>query len=127
MASRDRIDQARLEGMQYALDTIRRDGIEAMKKDLAFRSRTRITIPITQKDLTDATQKIKMQTLDTVLCLAMLTLHDEFGIGQKRGLRFLSRFEEKTECLAEDYASWADYIQIVKDEMGIDLSIRWNR
>ena len=54
------------------------------------------------------------------------TLHDEFGFGEKRIQRAIDRFNFKAECLADDYCSWDDYIQTIKDELGIICDIRKN-
>ena len=34
--------------------------------------------------------------------------------------------EEQAECLGEDYCTWEDQIDILRQECGLDLSIRKN-
>ena len=53
-------------------------------------------------------------------------LHDEFGFGGRRCQRFIKRFNTKAECLVDDMASWDDYIQMIRKELGIEIVIRRN-
>ena len=32
----------------------------------------------------------------------------------------------KAECIGEDYCTWEDYIQVIKEELNFDLGIRKN-
>ena len=95
----------REDGLLMALDIVKKGGIEALEK---------------------ATVKIKEQLLDTVTILAVATLHDEYGFGAKRCERFIERFNLKAECLVDDMASWDDYIRTIREELGIELTIRKN-
>ena len=109
-----------------ALDIVKKDGIEALEKEVQFRNVTGIHMPLAKKDLDKATVKIKEQLLDTVTVLSVATLHDEFGFGGKRCQRFIKRFNTKAECLVDDMVSWDDYIQMIREELGIELVIRRN-
>ena len=79
-----------------------------------------------KKEVEHGSQKIKEMTCDTIMCLSVLTLHDEFGFGKKRCEQFMERFNLKTDCLMDDMCKWKDIIDTVKEEMGIDLTIRRN-
>ena len=116
----------REDGLMMALDIVKKDGIEALEKEVQFRNVTGIHMPLAKKDLDKATVKIKEQLLDTVTVLSVATLHDEFGFGGKRCQRFIKRFNTKAECLVDDMASWDDYIQMIREELGIELVIRRN-
>lgn len=116
----------REDGLLMALDIVKKDGVEALEKEVQFRNVTGIRMPLAKKDLDKATIKIKEQLLDTVTVLAVATLHDEFGFGGKRCQRFIKRFNAKAECLVDDMASWDDYIQMIRKELGIEMVIRRN-
>ena len=68
----------REDGLLMALDIVKKDGVEALEKEVQFRNVTGIRMPLAKKDLDKATIKIKEQLLDTVTVLAVATLHDEF-------------------------------------------------
>lgn len=116
----------REDGLMMALDIVKKDGIEALEKEIQFRNVTGIHMPLAKKDLDKATVKIKEQLLDTVTVLSVATLHDEFGFGGKRCQKFIKRFNTKAECLVDDMVSWDDYIQMIREELGIELVIRRN-
>ncbi len=116
----------REDGLLMALDIVKKDGVEALEKEIQFRNVTGIRMPLAKKDLDKATIKIKEQLLDTVTVLAVATLHDEFEFGGKRCQRFIKRFNTKAECLVDDMASWDDYIQMIREELGIEMVVRRN-
>lgn len=116
----------REDGLLMALDIVKKGGIEELEKEIRFRNVTGIRTPLAKKDLDKATLKIKQQLLDTVTVLSVATLHDEYGFGAKRCERFIARFNLKAECLVDDMASWDDYIQAIREELGLQLVIRRN-
>ena len=73
-----------------------------------------------------ATNKIKAMPCDTILALSVLTIRDELDFGKQRCERYIKRFNQKTECLLDDMLKWKDVLDTVREEMGIDLSIRQN-
>ena len=105
---------ARREGMSYALRYAKDNGIEALEKELKRRQAYNIPIRISNKELQAFTDNAKNMMLDTVLILASVTLHDEFGFGRERLERFMRRFNFKAECIGEDYTDWQDQISILK-------------
>lgn len=119
-------EKARREGMSYALKIAKEKGIEELEKDLKMRKVVDLPIPVSKKALEECINNIKNNTVDTFVILMISTLHDEFGFGEKRIQRAIDRFNFKAECLADDYCSWDDYIQTIKDELGIICDIRKN-
>ncbi|MEA4972936.1 MAG: hypothetical protein VB119_07105 [Candidatus Metalachnospira sp.] len=115
---------ARREGMAYALKIAQEKGVDGLIEELKFRNVTQIPVAISRGACDLCITKIKENTIDTVLVLMAATLHDEFGFGEKRVQQAINRFEEKAECLTENYCTWEDHIRMIKDEMGIELRIR---
>ena len=119
-------NRGRNDGLAMALRIIESDGIEGLRKEIKFRGVTGIHTALAKKELDQASKQIKEMTLDTMIVLAVATLHDEFDFGQKRCQRFMDRLELKAGCLIDDLATWTDYIKAIKDEIGLELSIREN-
>lgn len=119
-------DRGRNDGLAMALRIAEEDGIEGLRKEIKFRGVTGIHTTLAKKELDQASKQIKEMTLDTMIVLAVATLHDEFDFGQKRCQRFMDRLELKAGCLIDDLATWTDYIKAIKDEIGLELSIREN-
>ena len=119
-------EQARLQGMSYALKIAKEKGIDGLENDLKMRNIVGLPIPVSRKALDECIVNIKNNVVDTFIVLLAATLHDEFGFGEKRVQRAIDRFNLKAECIADDYCTWDDQIQIVKDELNIELTIRTN-
>ena len=119
-------DRGRNDGLAMALRIAEEDGIEGLRREIKFRGVTGIHTALAKKELDQASKQIKEMTLDTMIVLAVATLHDEFDFGQKRCQRFMDRLELKAGCLIDDLATWTDYIKAIKDEIGLELSIREN-
>lgn len=120
-------DQARLDGMAYALKQIEAEGVEAFEKELAMRGRRNPALPLmSPQETVEASQKIKEMTIDTVLTMTVAVLHDEFGFGKTRCKRFSERYTLKTGCLADNLVSWDDYTRMIKDELDLQIDIRLN-
>lgn len=119
-------DRGRNDGLAMALRIAEEDGIEELRKEIKFRGVTGIHTALAKKELDRASKQIKEMTLDTMIVLAVATLHDEFDFGQKRCQRFMDRLELKAGCLIDNLATWPDYIKAIKDEIGLELSIREN-
>lgn len=96
---------------------------EALAKEIKMRGLTNVPITVPKRIIDDAVAQIKVNTLQTVLVMLVAVLHDEFGFGQKRCQQAIDRFNAKAECLADDYCDWQDYMDVIKEELGITLSI----
>ena len=126
MARIDKEEQARREGMAYALRIAKEKGIDALEEDLKMRNAIGLPVGVDRKALNQFTENVKFNTVDTMVILMAVTLHDEFGFGEKRVQRAIDRFMFKANCLDEDYTTWQEQIEILKEDLGIELSIRAN-
>lgn len=127
MSSRNKEMQARTDGMAYALRIAKEKGIGELEKEIKFRNLTGIPLNLSRNDLNKASEKIKEMTMDTFTILTVAVLHDEFGFGEKRCQKFIDRMNQKAECMIDDFCTWDDYIQTIKEELNINLQIRWNK
>lgn len=125
MAKLDKEEQARSDGMPYALRIARERGIEGLEEEIKFRNATFLPIAVPRAACDEAIARIKYNTIDTMLVLSAVTLRDEFEFGKKRINQFIERFNLKTECLCDDYVSWDDLIQQLREECGIEVGIRF--
>ena len=117
--------EGRNDGLNLALSIVKKSGIEGLEQEVKFRGATGINIGLCKQDLNTATNAIKQRTLDTFTILGIACLHDEFGFGQKRCQRWLDKMDEGAQYLLEDLATWDDYIASIKEQLGMDLTIRW--
>lgn len=113
-------------GMDYACRIAREKGIDELVEECKFRQKTGIPLTVERKKCDEAIERIKMNTIDTIRILSFCVLRDEFGFGKDRLRRFAERFEKKTECLVDEYVNWEDIIENIKEETGLEESIRKN-
>ena len=125
MSKADKEAMARIAGMEYALRRIRETSVEEFAEEVRWRNQAKVGMTIRPQEINEASWMIKVRTLDTVLCMAMLVLHDEFGFGKAKLERFRERFNLKTACMGDDMVSWSDFRKILKDECGIEMEIRF--
>lgn len=127
MAKRDDLLQGRAEGMAFALRIAREGGVEALEREILMRNIWGLQVNVPMKDIQEIKTKITLRVIDIIRVVALLTLHDEFGFGRDRGLRFLNRFDLKVDCVSSEddgqSVTLEDYINLVNDEMGISLKI----
>lgn len=115
-------EQARRDGMAFAFKIAKEKGIEGLEQELKFRNiHPEVPISIPQDVLDEFTLKVKQNMVQTFELLCAATLHDEFGMGKDRLTRFVNRLELKAECIGEDYCTWQDYVEIMKDECKMDF------
>ena len=123
---RNKEEQARMEGMAQALRIAKTKGIDGLEADLKMRNITGLPCAVSRAAMDECIMNIKYNVIDTCTILVAYTLHEKFGFGKTRLNRFIHDFNFQAECLDEDYCTWEDQIEILRQECGLDLSIRKN-
>lgn len=116
--------RGRQDGLLLAAKIVKKDGIEGLEKELQFRGMTKINSGITRKELNSLSMQIKDKILDAFLILGVASIYDTFGFGQKRCNRWVQKLNEAASYLSDDLAEWDDYINGIKNELGITLEWR---
>lgn len=119
-------ERGREDGLSLALRIAKEGGIEALEREIKFRGVTGIHTSLASKDLDKASEQIKEITLDTFTVMSVAVLHDEFGFGKKRCQRYMDGINKAAEYIVDGLATWPDYISAIKEEIGLDLRIRWD-
>ncbi len=119
-------ERGREDGLSLALRIAKEGGIEALEKEIRFRGITGIHTSLASKDLDKASEQIKEITLDTFTVMSVAVLHDEFGFGEKRCQRYMDGINKAAEYIVDGLATWPDYISAIKEEIELDLRIRWD-
>ncbi len=122
MSKQDTLQEGRLQGMYYAYEQIKENGLDDFKNELVWRKKNGITVLNTRKEL----EKWKNYTVDTAIkvmaAFAMNTLWDEFDFDGDQCEEFLKRLELKSKSLAVGNISWEEQISILEDEMNIHIN-----
>lgn len=112
-------ERGREDGLDLARRITREGGLEALEKECRFRGVTGIHTPLARKDLDKASEKIKQIVSECCVIMAIAVLHDEFGFGQKRCQKFMTGMDKASDYIDQGLAEWIDYVQAIKEELGI--------
>ncbi len=123
MAKVDREAMARLDGMDYALRRIKSIGIEEFEKELRNRNKSGMSLPLDNKQIQKELQKHQGAVLEFSLVLALATLHDEFGFGEKRAKKFRDLYMTGVDYINQGYAYLEEYKQGIKEQLGIEVNL----
>lgn len=114
----------REDGLLLAERIVKEGGLERLQEEIKYRGITGVHTQLAKKEIEKASEVIKMTTIDIILLLALSTVRDEFGFGEKRMQRLINRMEKKATCLIGDMAKWEDFRETIKEEMGIEVNVR---
>lgn len=115
-------ERGREDGLDLARRITREGGLEALEKECRFRGVTGIHTSLARKDPDKASEKIKQLVSECCVIMAIAVLHDEFGFGQKRCQKFMAGMDKTSDYIDQGLAEWIDYVQAIKEELGIELS-----
>ena len=109
MSQADKLAEARLQGMRYAYEQIKRDGIDEFKKELAWRNRNNISMLKTKQEMKE--ESFKMESILYVrMAVNFYTLmNDMWGIGRKRIKQFNERYNGRLADMYNHFFEWDDY------------------
>ena len=118
-------NRGRDQGLDMAYRLLRDAGEDKaaglIREEIKARGKTPVKLAITSKEMARGIEPIKWCMYESFMCMALMVLHDEFGFAKKRCMKFLDRWNLKTDCMSDNLVSWADQVKAVKDEIGIDL------
>lgn len=114
---------ARLEGMQYAYDFAKKNGLDALEEEIKFRYNTKLPYTTNRQQVMEFQEMIKQRMLSTVALMSVLILREEFGFGSQRLKRFSDKFKDNTEQLQSGDLTWRDTYEAMVEEVGFGISI----
>lgn len=123
MARTTKEELQRYAGAQWFDELIRKDGIDKAREQLEWRIDFGVPLQVKKSDLDECVQRIKKNTINTMLLMGLLVLADEFDFDKAKLEAFQSRFVSKVDCLDYELAKWSDYQQILEDEYGITVAL----
>ncbi len=124
---RDKIYQARMDGLAYALELVEKGGVEGLKKELKVRNAYFIPMEISAKKANEISQMLAHRILATFTPTVMFSLNQEFHFGKDRLLRWKDAFINLCNMMdAIDpfgcrYETARDYAEVLKQKYGIDF------
>lgn len=130
MAKRDKEYEARMQGMLYAANLVKRDGLEALESDIKKRGLLKTPLAYTDKQIDEFWKELSSNLYATMTCVTGMVLHDSFGFGKQRLHKFREEFLKATKIsldldwLGQHYATLEDYAVYLngKYDLGLDVA-----
>ena len=122
--AKDKLAEARLGGMDYALRRIKEIGVEEFEKELAMRNRNNMAYTMSPKDMQKETEEIQKFIIRFTLIVSICALYDEFDFGQKGIKRFQDIYMKGVQYINKGYAYLEEYENGILEELGIEIDFR---
>lgn len=100
MAKIDKFTQARNDGLARALQIVETEGIDALKKEVAFRRAIPVQFELKRKVAEQMLSESLKRMFGTLTTVTYKCLHDEFGFGKERLQKAEARITKDCEEIA---------------------------
>ena len=114
---------ARLEGMQYAYDFAKKNGLDALTEEIKFRCNTKLPYTTNRQQVVEFQEMIKQRILSSVALMAVLVLEEKFKFTPEELNEFSGYFKENTEQLMSGDLTWKDTYEAMVNEVGFSLGL----
>ena len=131
MGKDKKIYAARMQGLAYALDIVKKGGIEALEKEIKARGAYYVPMEISYEQVMELKNLIADRILSTFAPAVMFTLHDTFGFGKDRLLRWKNAFMKRCDMMSTfdpfgvPYEKVMDYATILTEKYGLEFE--WDK
>lgn len=128
-AKPDEIIKLRNEGMAYALQIAKKDGLEELERQVKIRGLLKVSIKFTQEEIQKSIQNMSDRIYNNMLTMWYAVFHDRLNYGSKRIHRMKQWFDEKVYTVSEQSPMghhWAEFYDYAEEanrlyNLGIDL------
>ena len=117
-------EQARRDGMAYALKVAKEKGIDGLEDEIKRRGCGIAPCTIRQKELNELKKNISDNVIVSITAMSAYVLRWKFGFGDKRINRFKDYVNDLADSIVRDYLTVDDILEELKNDYGIDLSGR---
>ena len=122
--ARDKLYEARMSGYIAAYNIAKREGIEALEKELRMRNVLKIDVSVQGKKVREYFEEISQNLYFNTLTAVAWTLHDSYGFGKKRILEFKKEFDKTIQdTLDLDYLG-EHYVKL--EDFALELNKKYN-
>lgn len=122
--ARDKFYEARMAGYIAAYNIAKKDGIEALEKELKIRNMLKIDVSIHGNKIREYFEEISTNLYHNVLTAVAWTLHDKYGFGKKRIHEFKEEFDKIVQATLDlDYLG-GHYVKL--EDFALELNQKYN-
>lgn len=103
-----------MDGMAYALEIVKKQGIEALEKEVKYRNAQFVPLEVSQETIKETVVMCAERIQNTMAIVALSVLHDTFGYGKIRLQRYQSAFDDRCDVLSAKDPD-GDYYAVISD------------
>lgn len=128
MAKEDKEYSLRMQGMIYAYNIAKKQGIEMLEKEMRMRNVMQAPMKFTGTQIKEFWDSLSQNLYNTVLTTAALVLHEKYGFGKKRLQDFKRHYDKAVndaldlDYIGVHYVTLTDYAIYLKQELGIEIN-----
>ena len=116
--------EARMAGYIAAYNIAKKDGIEALEKELKIRNMLKIDVSVKGEKIREYFDEISTNLYHNVLTTVAWTLHDKYGFGKKRIHEFIEEFNKTVQATLDlDYLG-GHYVKL--EDFALELNQKYN-
>lgn len=126
---RDKEFEQRMQGMSYAYDIAKKDGIEGLEREIRRRNITKIPMSTNQAELKRVWDNLCQNMYNNITACFLYSLKEEFHFGKKRTARLIKRYTKVVDAvtdvdyMGEHYIRLEDYAYEVNEKLGMNINI----
>ena len=120
-----KLQNARLNGAAWIINYAEDHGLEEARKELGRRGATYIPFEVPSRTIDKFCGDVKCEMLDCVLVLASTILIDKFDFDSEQLAKFIDAFNERADCIGEDYVTWFDLLNQIEEDTGLILDMKF--
>ncbi len=126
---RDKSFEWRMEGMIYAYNIARKEGVDALEREIRKRGILKAPMRFTQKQIDEFWRELSLNVYNNMLASFAYALHVGFGFGKERLQRLKKIFDEKVkntidlDWMGDHYVKLEDYALEMNEKYDLGLDI----
>ena len=124
MAKKDKDYELRMQGMIYAYNKVKEEGLDALDRDIKMRGITRIPLVYKEADARKMMYLIGNNVTMNVLTVSCVVLNELYGFGQKRLRDFMDQFTKRTDLVVDMDYMGAHYATL--DGYAVEMNEKYN-
>lgn len=127
--AKDKEFEYRMQGMSYAFQIAKKDGIDGLEKEIKRRNITKVPMSTTQAELRRIWDELCQNMYNNVTVCFLYALREEYGFGKVRTDRLMKRYQKAVndvmdvDYMGEHYIRMEDYAVEVNEKLKVNLNV----
>ena len=126
--ARDKLYEARMQGMIHAANIVKEGGLEALENDIKMRNIYSVPLNISESQFRDLTKTIGQGSKAMIFTILFTVLDEDFEFKEEDMKKFADMFNKRfndameMDFMGEHYVTFADYAELLQEKYG-DLMV----